>query len=285
MSIFAIVALSLNVLTGAAGIVSLATGAFFGLGAYTTAILCKAGAPSLVAQLTGVAIAAVLSAVIALPALRVRGVFLLLVTIAVQIIFTVVAQSWISVTGGDAGISRIPPYSPFGVPLRGVSFLLVCVVMVIAMYIFCRFLMSSPFGAVLRGLRDDETGCAALGKHVGAAKVTAFAVSGGGAAFAGSLYAHYTAFVDPFSFDLSVSILMFLIVVLGGAGTANGPLLGVLILTLLPEVFKFLPLPPGVAAAVRQLLYGVLLVAVMYFRPQGILSAGPVGRPMGALRT
>jgi len=285
MSIFAIVALSLNVVTGAAGIVSLATGAFFGLGAYTTAILCKAGYPSLAAQLAGVTIAAVLSIVIALPALRVRGVFLLLVTIAVQIIFTVIAQSWISVTGGDAGISRIPPYAPFGVPLRGVAFLIVCIVEAAIVYEFCRQLMRSPFGAVLRGLRDDETGSAALGKNVGAAKITAFAVSGAGAAFAGSLYAHYTAFVDPFSFDLSVSILMFLIVILGGAGTANGPLVGVLVLTLLPEIFKFLPLPPGVAAAARQLLYGVLLVAVMYFRPQGILSTAPGARPIGAIRT
>lgn len=278
MSIFAIVALSLNVVSGAAGMVSLATGAFFGLGAYTTAILCKAGTPSLVAQLAGVIAAAILSAVIALPAFRVRGVFLLLITIAVQIIFTVVAQSWIAVTGGDAGISRIPAYAPFGTDLRGVDLLIACLAIAAVVYVVCRRLIHSPFGAVLRALRDDETGTIALGKNVVAAKVAAFAFSGALAALGGSLYAHYTSFVDPTSFDLGVSILIFLMVVLGGAGTPNGPLVGVLVLSLLPEAFKFLPLPPGMAAVIRQILYGALLVLVMYFRPQGILGTS-LARP------
>ena len=275
MSIFAIVALSLNVVAGAAGMVSLATGAFFGLGAYTTAILCKAGTSAVTAQLVGMAAAATLSAVIALPAFRVRGIFLLLVTIAVQIIFTVVAQNWIPVTGGDAGISRIPAYAPFGYPVRGVELLVVCVLNTALVYVLCRRLIYSPFGAVLRALRDDEIGTIALGKNVAAAKVAAFAFSGAIAALGGSLYAHYTSFVDPTSFDLGVSILVFLMVVLGGAGTPNGPLVGVLVLSVLPEAFKFLPLPPGMASAVRQLLYGALLVLVMYFRPQGILGTSP----------
>jgi branched-chain amino acid transport system permease protein len=271
VSISIILAMSLN-LVASAGLMSLATGAFFGIGAYATAIFAKSGTPSLLAQLIAMALAAALSAVVALPAFRVRGIFLLIITIAVQIVFSVVAQNWVAVTGGAAGIPNIPPYAPFGTPLRGVAFMAACWAITLFVYWMCRQLMQSPFGAVLQALRDDETGCVVLGKNVPATKVSSFALSGALAGLAGSLYAYYTAYVDPASFDLSVSILVLLMVVLGGVGSLHGPVLGAIVLSIVPEIFKFLPLPPGVAAVARQILYGVLLMAVIFLRPQGIFG-------------
>ena len=275
VSFFAILVLALDLVV-VAGLMSLAIGAFFGVGAYTTALLTKAGVAPLAAQLIGMALAALLSGFVALPAARVRGIYLLIITIAVQIVSTVILQNWTAVTGGDAGIPRIPPYSVFGIEVRGAAFLVVSIVSALAVYLVCRGLVRSPFGAVLKAIRDDETGALALGKNVVAAKISAFALSGALAAFAGSLYAHYTAYVDPRSFDINVSILVLLMVMLGGAGTLRGPVAGAVVLSIVPEIFKFLPLPPGVAAATRQLLYGVLLLMVIYWRPQGLFGGRPV---------
>jgi branched-chain amino acid transport system permease protein len=272
VNLFILLALSLDLLVGYAGLLSLAHAAFFGIGAYGSAILMKAGWPLLAAQAAGMAMAALLSAVIAVPSFRVRGIYLLIVTIAVQVLFTVVTQNWTSLTGGDAGIANIAPYSLFGYPLRGLAFLLFCTACTAAVFFLCRRLARSPFGRLLRALRDDEVGCAALGKNVAAAKISVFAFSGAIAAFAGSLYAHYVSYVDPRSFDIGVSILVLLMVMAGGAGTLIGPLLGAVLLTLLPEALKFLPLPPGAAAASRQLLYGLMLILVVYFRPQGLFG-------------
>ena len=272
LNLFILLALSLDLLVGFAGLMSLAHAAFFGIGAYSSAILAKQGFPILAAQACGMALAGLLSAIIAVPSIRVKGIYLLIITIAVQVLFTVAAQNWTSLTGGDAGLPGMPPYALFGLELRGVPFMLFCMASAAACYFLCRALARSAFGRLLQALRDDEVGCAALGKNVAAAKILVFAFSGAIAAFAGSLYAHYFSYVDPKSFDLGVSILVLLMVMAGGAGTLIGPVVGVAVLALLPELLKFLPLPPGVAAAARQLLYGLLLILVVYFRPQGLLG-------------
>jgi branched-chain amino acid transport system permease protein len=276
VNLFILLAISLDLLVGYAGLLSLAHAAFFGIGAYGSAILIKQGWPMLAAQAAGVATAAVLSAVIAVPSFRVRGIYLLIVTIAVQVLFTVITQNWTSLTGGDAGIAGIPAYSLFGHPMRGFSFLVFCTACTVVVFLLCRRLVNSPFGRLLRALRDDETGCAALGKNVAAAKISVFAFSGAIAAFAGTLYAHYVSYVDPRSFDIGVSILVLLMVMAGGAGTLIGPLLGAVLLALLPEALKFVPLPPGAAAAARQLLYGLMLILVVYLRPQGLFGPPPL---------
>jgi len=276
--IYAILALSLDLLVGLGGMMSMATGVFFGIGAYSTALLVKAGWPVVGAMLAGMGVATVLSLFAALPAIRIRGVYLLIVTIAVQMIFTTVAQNWRSVTGGDAGVANIPAISIFDLKLRGVAFLGLVLISCAALWWFMRRLASSPFGRVLRAIRDDETGASSLGKHANAAKLGAFGLSACLAAYAGSLYAHYTSYIDPHSFNISLSILVLLMVMLGGAGTLLGPMVGALVLILLPEALKFLPLPPGIAPALRQLSYGALLVAVVFLRPQGLLGKAPPRR-------
>jgi branched-chain amino acid transport system permease protein len=276
--IFAILALSLDLLVGFGGMISLASGVFFGIGAYSSALLVKAGWPVAGAMLAGIGLSTLLSLVIALPAMRIRGVYLLIVTISVQMIFTTIMQNWRSVTGGDAGVPNIPPITLFDLKLRGVAFVALVAASCALLWWLLRRMTDSPFGRVLRAIRDDEAGAASLGKDATAAKLAAFGLSAGVAAYAGSLYAHYNSYIDPLSFNIGLSILVLLMVMLGGAGTLYGPMVGAVVLTILPEALKFLPLPPGIAPALRQFAYGALLVAVVFIRPQGLLGKAPSQR-------
>jgi branched-chain amino acid transport system permease protein len=150
-------------------------------------------------------------------------------------------------------------------------FMAICSTLVL---LFSYRLGRSPFGHLLQAIRDDETGCAILGKNVSLAKISAFALSGALAAIAGSFYAHYTSYVDPRGFDILVSISVLLMVMLGGAGTIFGPAIGAFIVTIIPELLRFIPAPLGAAGASRQLSYGLLLILIIFFRPQGLLGRG-----------
>jgi branched-chain amino acid transport system permease protein len=269
-----ILAISLDLLVGFAGLLSLAHAAFFGIGAYSTALLVRHGFDAISAMMIGALVAALASSFIALPSIRVRGIYLLIITVAVQSVFTVVLLNLSGLTGGPAGIPNIPPLTLFGQPLRGLpltGFIGTCSLL---LFFFLRRLGHSPFGHLLQAIRDDETACATLGKNVGLAKISAFALAGALAAIAGSLYAHYTSYVDPRGFDILVSISILVMVMLGGAGTIYGPAIGAFIVTLLPEALRFVPSPPGSAGASRQLCYGLLLILIIFLRPQGLFGKG-----------
>ena len=139
-------------------------------------------------------------------------------------------------------------------------------------------LASSPFGRVLRSIREDEPFAASLGKNTLRFKVTAFAVSAALAASAGGLYAHYNTYIDPSSFTVMESILVVSMVIVGGAGSLWGPVIGAVVLVSLPEALRFVGLPVSVAANVRQILYGGLLVIMIMFRPRGLVGTYVFGR-------
>ncbi len=139
-------------------------------------------------------------------------------------------------------------------------------------YLIVRRITTSPFGRVLRAIRDDEGFTQATGKNTLRFKVGAFAVSATLAAAAGSLYAHYVTYVDPTSFTVTESILVISMVIIGGAGSPWGPLIGAAILVTLPEALRFLGLPSSLAANLRQVFYGALLVAMMMLRPKGLVG-------------
>jgi branched-chain amino acid transport system permease protein len=271
-NIYIILAVSLDMVVGTAGLISLAHAVFFGVGAYSTALLVRMDVGPLAAMGIGMILSALLSILAALPSLRVRGTYLLIVTIALQIVTTTVLMNWSSLTGGPGGISKIPPLTIFGETFHGMSFMLLTTIVACAVFFMCWRLMHSPFGTLLQAIRDDEIGCLMLGKNVALAKISIFALSGALAAVAGSLYAHHASYVDPTGFDVIVSTAILVMVMLGGAGTLYGPALGAVVLTLLPEVLRFMPAPPGAAAAARQLVYGLLLVLIIFYRPQGLLG-------------
>jgi branched-chain amino acid transport system permease protein len=142
---------------------------------------------------------------------------------------------------------------------------------VLSFWLLCR-LVRAPFGRVLRAIREDEVFTQSLGKSVTGFKVKAFVIGAALAAVAGSLYAIYITFIDPTSFTVQESIFMLAIVIVGGAGNLWGSVIGAVVLVSLPELLRFVGLPSAIAANVRQILYGGLLVVMMLWRPQGLLG-------------
>ena len=131
---------------------------------------------------------------------------------------------------------------------------------------------SSPFGRVLKAIREDETAAQSLGKNTSRYKLLSFMVGAFFAGIAGSLYAHYITFIDPSSFTVMESITVLLMVIFGGMGSISGSIVGAVILVVIPELLRFVGLPSSIAAPMRQMLYGLLLVLLMLKRPQGLMG-------------
>jgi branched-chain amino acid transport system permease protein len=129
---------------------------------------------------------------------------------------------------------------------------------------------NSPFGRSLKAIREDEIVAAALGKNIVRFKITAFAVSAGFAAISGVLFAGYMRYIDPTSFTLNESIFILSIIIIGGTGNLSGPVVGTILMILLPEILRFLKIPDSVAANLRQIIYGLLIIIIMRYLPQGI---------------
>lgn len=271
--IYVIAALSTNLLVGIAGIFTVSQAAVFGVGAYIVAFLMTHEiAGFFTATLIAAAACIVLSIIITLPSLRVAGDYFVVTSFGIQLLATAIFTNWNAATGGANGLAGLLPPVFFGIeldtprlylPLAFVAAVLACVVYWL--------LMRAPFGRLLRAIREDEEAVAAAGKSVLRAKVEVAAVAGAFAAVAGSLYGHFLSYIEPASFDLNVSILMLTMVVLGGARTLRGAIVGSFLLLALPLILSFYELVPNsIAGAVRQIIYGLLLIAFMVFRPQGI---------------
>ena len=280
--IYLIVALSLNLVVGYCGLLTLAHAGYYALGGYAYALFSlNLGWGFVPAALAGALIAAVLSLAVSLPAWRLRGDFFVLVSLAVQaLIFSVLYNwssaeaplgTWRNLTNGPYGISGIPRPDLFGweITTPVAMALFATAVAGLCALILWR-LKTSPWARLLLAMREDELAARGLGKNTRLAKVQAFLISSSLVAVAGSLYAAYVRYLDPSSASLDESILMLSMVIVGGLGNFRGPLVGAAVLVLLPEALRFLTLPDAQAANLRLLIYGLLLILMMHFRPQGI---------------
>jgi branched-chain amino acid transport system permease protein len=284
VTLFVILATSFNLLIGFSGLFALSHAAFFGIGAYVTAILAtKFGVPFPLTLLASVVFTALVGMLVSLPALRIGGDYLVIVTLALQVIVITVILNWNTMTGGTDGIRGIPRVALFGVKLDSAAKMLPLTAIAAAISVWIAWrLAHSPFGRSLRAMRENEAAVQAAGKNVVAMKVQVFAFSSGLAAVAGSLFAHYISFVSAESFPFELTIYMLAMVILGGTGNLAGSVAGALILVILPELLKFVALPPDVADKLRNVLYGLTLILILRARPQGLFperaSAHP---PMG----
>lgn len=280
VAIYALLAVSLDLLAGHTGLLSIAHAAFFGIGAYTSAILVvRCGLGFSVGVLSGMLFACFVSFVVSLPSLRLHDDYFVIATFGFQMILFSIFNNWMDLTRGPLGIAGIPQPVIFGWRVGShFEFLLLAVLFACFAYFVVYRLSSSPFGRVLRAIREDEVFARSLGKNTLRFKVTAFAVSAALAGSAGSLYAHYITYIDPTSFTVMESILVISMVIIGGAGSTWGPLIGAVVLVTLPEVLRFIGLPSSVAANLRQIFYGALLVIMMMFRPRGLVGRYGFGR-------
>jgi branched-chain amino acid transport system permease protein len=274
--IFAIVALSLNFEVGITGLSNFGQAAFMLVGAYTSALMYMAGIPFVVGVLAGMAISALFALIIALPSQNLRADYWAIVSIAAaeSLRLFVNNEKWLA--EGPFGLRGIPRplFSLFGDNYT-LFYLVFVLVMLGLVYFVLERLNESPFGRVLRGLRETEDLMEALGKNVFRFKALAMIVGGMVAALGGSLYAHYITFISPDHFAPAVTFLIWTMMIVGGSGNARGVLVGALVITLLNTstrfVKDFLYLPTSLVAALRTLSIGLLTIVFVVARPQGIL--------------
>jgi len=271
--LYVILTSSFNLLIGYAGLFALAHAGFFAVGAYTTAILSVTyGLPFPVPMLAGAVLTAGVGALIALPALRTSGHYLVIITIAFQTILLAFLLNVKDLTGGADGITGIERVSIFGVQLAtSLEFLPLAFFMTVLCFWTCWRVANSPFGRALRAMRENEAATEAVGKNILYMKVTVFMVGSALAAVAGSLYARYITFVGVDTFGIDETIYILAMVILGGMANLRGSIVGAIMLVLLPELLKFLELPPDIADKSREIIYGLLLIIILRVRPQGIL--------------
>jgi branched-chain amino acid transport system permease protein len=223
----------------------------------------------------GIAIvgAIILSLIIAIPSLRLRGDYFFLATLGFQVIVFVILYNWVGLTRGPYGIPGVPRPRFFGFGIDSLSAFFVFSFLLTALTGLVIYLvLNSPYGRVLKAIREDEIVSASLGKNVPMLKVSAFALGAAFAAIPGALFAIYMCYIDPTSFTLTEAIFILSVIIVGGTGNFIGPIIGATFMVLLPEALRFLQIPDSIAANMRQIIYGVLLVVLMRYRPQGILG-------------
>ncbi|MFT5112100.1 MAG: branched-chain amino acid transport system permease protein [Parasphingorhabdus sp.] len=257
MTIAILFALSLNVITGFCGQVSLGHGAFFGIGAYTAAMLTKLGVPLVVALLPAAVIAGVIGFVVGIAALRVRHDFLAITTMGVTFLFVGIVrkQEWL---GGEVGISGIPSVS-FGRP----GLLVIALIATLLFVALTIHIRRSWMGFAFDSIADDEDTARIIGIDVARYKLWAFVIGTAGAGIAGGLYAHHIRFIGPDSFGFVESVTVLAMVIVGGIGSIWGVALAAGFLSVMPLMFQFVD-------DYKLLLYGGLLFATMRFAPDGI---------------
>jgi branched-chain amino acid transport system permease protein len=270
--IYVLLGLSTNLLVGIVGIFSVSQAAVFGVGAYIVAACTMSDTLSFIPSLVLAAGCGVaLNILITLPALRVSGDYFVVTSFGIQLLATAIFTNWTDGTGGANGLPGIPPPDIFGLPVAETSEFLMLSTVALGLGCLCFWLaMRAPYGRLLRAIREDELAVAAAGKNVLFAKVSAAALAGAFAGSAGGLYGSFLSFVDPSSFDLDASILLLTMVVVGGARTLAGSIIGPFVLLALPQLLALVDIPTTIAAAARQSVYGLLLIAFMLFRPQGL---------------
>lgn len=280
--IYALLNLGLNVTWGMTGLINLGLAGFYALGAYVSALLTtRLGVPIPVAIAAAMLVAAAGGALVAFSTGRLRDDYLAIVTLGFAEVVRLVAANEIWLTGGTDGVSGIPG------PLRSQAggafnlvFLGIAAAAVAVAFLVVERIRRSPYGRVLRAIRDDEQAAAVAGKPVFRFKVEAFALGASLCGLAGALYGHYTSYIAPDNFVPLVAIYAFLALTLGGTGSNVGALLGAFTLVVLLESARFLtgviPVLSGVQlAALREILIGALLLTVLRFRAHGLIPERP----------
>lgn len=268
--IFAVLALSLNLLLGYTGLLSLGHAGFFGIGAYTSALLTlKLEWSVWLGLLCGVGLAALAGFLIGRLALRLRGAYFVLVTISFAGVVSLVSVNWMELTNGPLGLPGIPApeVGPWSLRTKPAYYYLVLAAAALC-YLICQRLVRSRIGRAFLALRENEPLAESVGVDSTHYLVLATVVSAAMAGLGGALYAHYTRFVSPEVFLFTYTVTMVIMVVAGGKGTLGGPLVGALLFTALPEVLR-----EATSWQWQMLAYGVVLVLLVFFLPRGIVPA------------
>lgn len=264
---------SLNLSAGFGGMISLAHAGFYGVGAYTAAILSvNFQFPFLLTLPIAMLFCGLLALIVSAISLRTVDDYFIICTLGIQVVVFSLMNNWMSLTNGPLGIPGIPPINLFGFAVDSkLLFLLLTIVFVALSFVFFRKLTRSSFGLTLRALSEDEIFTQSLGKNVYLSKVIAFTIGAMIAAIPGVLYAHYISYIDPSSFTVDESIFILSIVIIGGMRNLWGSLIASAFLVLLPEALRFVGMPNAIAANMRQIIYGAILIFMMFRYSKGFI--------------
>lgn len=273
--IYIILTLSLNLIVGYTGLSALGHAAFYCIGAYTSSLLAlRLGVTPWIGLLIGACFASAAGIIIGYPSVRLKGDYLALATFGLGVIVYSISKNWVSLTRGPMGLPGISGFSLLGFQMSQIwAYLLLVIIFVLLTLFIINRIVDSPFGRILRSIREDEIASQAMGKNTNKYKLTVFIIGAFFAGIAGSLYAHYITFIDPSSFTVMESITVLLMVIFGGMGSVKGSVVGAVVLIALPELLRFVGMPSSIEAPMRQMIYGLLLVILMLKRPQGLMGA------------
>ena len=266
--IYAILSISLNLIAGISGQLSLGHAAFYGLGAYTSALLTmRLDFPFLLSLLMAAIVAGMFGIALGLPCLRLSGDYLCIVTIGFAEIIRLFFQNWTSLTNGPMGIPGIPAIKIFSYAFKSdLDYIYLFLIALILIYIAIERILDSQIGRALIAIREDEVAANAMGVNMTYYKVLAFVLGSVIAGVAGSFMAHYISFIGPMNFTVDESLLVLQMVILGGLGSSIGAFVGAAILVIAPEVLRII-------SEYRMLFNGLLMVILMIWRPQGLFGS------------
>jgi branched-chain amino acid transport system permease protein len=273
-AIYVPLAVSLNLVVGYTGLLSVTHAAFYGVGAYaTTLFMVNLGWSFIPSLIVAMIISGLLATVFGLILSRFRDDYYALVSFGFNIIVYSILLNWEDLTRGPLGIPGIPRPEIFGFTFSSnLSFLILSLALAFGIYLVSAGIVKSSFGRVLKGIREDEKVLAVFGYNTKIFKLVIFSVTAMMAGLAGGLFATYITFIDPSTFSLNESIFILAIIILGGMANLRGSVVGALFLILLPEILRFVGFPTDIAAQMRQVVYGALLVILMLYRPQGLMG-------------
>lgn len=276
LCIYVILVLSTNLTVGMANLLTLCQAAFYGVGAYIgTFFLMRFNLPFVAIALIVMVVMGLVSLLISYASMRLKGDYFILATLGFQMIVYTILYNWIEVTGGPYGIPGIPGIRLFGVwSLNGILayFIFALILTLLVVWIFSR-IQHSPYGRMLKAIRSDELSVQVLGRNTMNLKTWSFFISSAFAGLAGVLYASYVGYIDPTVFSLEESIFIITALFIGGVGSRVwGPVVGAAVVVILPELLRFIGLPGPIAANLRQVIYGLVLIVMMFYRPQGLLG-------------
>lgn len=276
--IYALLALSLNLIWGGVGLVNLGLAGFFAVGAYASAITTGAGAPVVIGWGAALIVGAVVGLIVTFATLRLRDDYLAIVTLGFAEVIRLVALNERWLTNGSDGLSGIKAPLKAELGLQGFSlfYLGLVTLVVLVVWAFLRRLDMSPYGRAMKAIREDQQLAAFAGKPVLRFKLQAFAVSAAIAALSGALYAHFQSYISPDHFQPLITIYIFLAVTAGGVGRPSGAVLGAYLVVIFLEATRFATewvpgLQPVQIAAMREMMIGLALILVLHLKPQGIM--------------
>ncbi len=273
IGIYLVLAMSLNLSVGYTGLINLGHIAFYGVGAYTSALAVLHGVPFIFALPLAGIMAGCCGGILALSTRKLSGDYLAVATLGFSFVTYSVFLNWSSLTRGPLGIPGIPRPRIFGWHIVSAGDYLIFVVLVVLVALGFFFLLTrSRYGKLLQAVRDDAVGAAALGKNIVRLKWQSLVIAAFWAGVAGSIYAHYISFIDPATFYLEEIIVIFTIVIMGGLASFKGSIIATIIIIVLPELLRFVALPSSLIGPVRQILYASLLILILLIRPRGLFG-------------